>query len=172
MTFWVFGMAYLILVVAWAQFYASPPENWRPAGWEPTSAVSKTATKGNFTVSQAIRTWQFWLLWAMLFLNVSAGIMITSQASPIAQQMVHLTPLAAAGMIGLTSIFNGAGRVFWAGVSDLIGRPPVYFLLYAIQAVIFFSLKGVTNLTFFRFLSLKCEYLSLRFQAASRSTIC
>jgi OFA family oxalate/formate antiporter-like MFS transporter len=149
MTFWVFGIAYLILVVAAAQAYANPPAGWRPAGWQPTSAVQKTATKVDFTVTQAMSTWQFWLLWFMLFLNVSAGIMIISQASPMAQEMVHMTPLAAAGMVGLISIFNGAGRVFWAWMSDMIGRAAVYFLLFAIQAVIFFLLPNVQNLTTF-----------------------
>ena len=148
-TFWIFGVAYLILVAAAGQFYANPPAGWRPAGWAPTSAVQKTATKIDFTVTQAMRTWQFWLLWFMLFLNVSAGIMIISQASPMAQQLVNMSPLAAAGMVGLISIFNGAGRVFWAWVSDLIGRAPVYFLLYAIQAVIFFALTSVHNITLF-----------------------
>ncbi len=148
-TFWIFGIVYLILVVASAQFYQNPPAGWTLAGWKPTSAVAKSATKANFTVSEAMRTWQFWLLLAMLFLNVSAGIMIISQASPMAQQLVNMSPVAAAGMVGLISIFNGAGRVFWAWVSDLIGRAPVYFLLFAIQAVIFFFLPSVRNLTLF-----------------------
>ena len=94
-------------------------------------------------------TWQFWLLWVMLFLNVSAGIMIISQASPMAQQMVGMTAVAAAGMVGLISIFNGLGRVFWAWVSDHIGRARVYLLLYLIQVVIFFSLPRIHNLTAF-----------------------
>src|SRR5207248_10526154 len=117
-----------------------PPAGYVPAGWTPTSAVQKTATKIDFTVTQAMSTWQFWLLWAMLFLNVSAGIMIISQASPMAQEMVKMTPIAAAGMVGLISVFNGAGRVFWAWVSDYIGRSRVYFLLYLIQAIVFFAL--------------------------------
>lgn len=148
-TFWIFGIVYLILVTAAGQFYANPPQGYVPSGWSPTSAVQKTATKIDFTVTQAMGTWQFWLLWAMLFLNVSAGIMIISQASPMAQQLVGMSPLAAAGMVGLISIFNGAGRVFWAWVSDLIGRAPVYFLLYAIQAIIFFALTSVHNITVF-----------------------
>lgn len=148
-TFWSFGIAYLILVVASAQFYQNPPAGWTLAGWTPTSAVAKSATTSNFTVGEAMRTWQFWLLLVMLFLNVSAGIMIISQASPIAQQLVGMTALQAAGMVGLISIFNGAGRVFWAWVSDLIGRAPVYFLLFAIQAVIFFFLPSVRNITVF-----------------------
>ncbi len=148
-TFWIFGIVYLILVVAAAQFYQNPTQGWRPEGWVPTGAVAKSASTVDFTVSEAMRTWQFWLLWAMLFLNVSAGIMIISQASPMAQQMVNMSPLAAAGMVGLISIFNGGGRVFWAWVSDYIGRARVFMLLYAIQAVIFFMLPRTQNLTLF-----------------------
>ena len=148
-TFWAFGIAYLILVVAAAQFYANPPEGWRPAGWVATSAVAKSATSANFTVGQAMRAWQFWLLLILLFLNVSAGIMIISQASPMAQQMVGMTAVAAAGMVGLISIFNGAGRVFWAWVSDYVGRAPVFFMLYAIEAVILFFLPRVHSVTVF-----------------------
>ena len=103
----------------------------------------------DYTVRDAMRTSQFWLLWLMLFLNVSAGIMIISQASPMAQQMAGMTPLAAAGMVGLISIFNGAGRVFWAWLSDHIGRSRVYVLLYAVQAVILFALPSLTNVTAF-----------------------
>jgi OFA family oxalate/formate antiporter-like MFS transporter len=111
--------------------------------------VAKAATSYEYTVKEAMRTWQFWTLWAMLFLNVSAGIMIISQASPIAQQMVGMTAISAASMVGLISIFNGLGRVFWAWISDMIGRSRVYFLLYLIQVIIFFSLPGIHNLTLF-----------------------
>ncbi len=139
-TFTSLAIVYLILVVITAQWYVNPPQGWRPAGWEPTSAVAKAATKSEFTVAEAMRTWQFYLLWMMLFLNVSAGIMIISQASPMAQQLVGLTAVQAAGIVGVISIFNALGRVFWAWVSDLIGRATVYFLLFAIQAVVFFAL--------------------------------
>ncbi len=148
-TFLSLGVVYGIFVVLTAQFYVNPPEGWRPAGWSPSSAVSKSATRENFTVAEAMRTWQFWLLWGMLFLNTSAGIMIISQASPMAQQIVGLTPVAAAGIVGIISIFNAIGRVFWAWVSDLIGRAPVYFLLYAIQAVIFFLLPHLNSKAMF-----------------------
>jgi MFS transporter, OFA family, oxalate/formate antiporter len=148
-TFVALGIVYLILVVAAAQFYANPPQAWRPPGWVPTSAVAKAATSYEYSVKEALGTWQFWLLWAMLFLNVSAGIMIISQASPMAQQMVGMTAIAAAGMVGLISIFNGLGRVFWAWVSDYLGRARVYFLLYLIQVIIFFSLPRIHNLTVF-----------------------
>lgn len=150
-TFEAFGIVYLIVVIIAAQFYANPPQGWRPAGWVPTSAVAKAASTYEFTVREAASTWQFYLLWAMLFLNVSAGIMIISQASPMAQskEFVGMTAIQAAGMVGLISIFNGLGRVFWAWVSDMIGRARVYFLLYAIQAVIFFALTSIHNATVF-----------------------
>jgi len=143
-TFLTFGIAYLILVVLAAQFYANPPQGWRPEGWVPRTAVAKAATTTDFTVGQAMSTGRFWLLWVMLFLNVSAGIMIISQASPLAQQQITgETAIAAASIVMTISIFNAIGRVFWAWMSDMIGRASVYFLLYAIQAVIFFLLPSV-----------------------------
>jgi OFA family oxalate/formate antiporter-like MFS transporter len=148
-TFLGLGIVYLIVVVIAAQFYANPPQGCRPAGWEPRTAVAKAAGTVDYTVKEAMSTWQFWLLWLMLFLNVSAGIMIISQASPMAQEIVHMTPIAAAAMVGLISIFNGAGRVFWAWVSDHIGRARVYFLLYMIQAIVFFALIRTHDLTLF-----------------------
>jgi OFA family oxalate/formate antiporter-like MFS transporter len=148
-TFLTLGIVYLILVVITAQFYQNPPQGWRPEGWVPSSAVSKAASTYDFTVKEAMSTPQFWLLWVMLFLNVSAGIMIISQASPMAQQLVGLTPVAAAGIVGVISIFNGLGRVFWAAVSDYLGRARVYFLLYLIQVGVFFSLPHLHTATLF-----------------------
>ncbi len=139
-TFLTLGIIYLVVVVLTAQFYQNPPQGWRPEGWVPRSAVSKAASTYDFTVKEAMSTPQFWLLLLMLFLNVSAGIMIISQASPMAQQLVGLTPVAAAGIVGVISIFNGLGRVFWAAVSDYLGRARVYFLLYLIQVGVFFAL--------------------------------
>jgi OFA family oxalate/formate antiporter-like MFS transporter len=148
-TFLTLGVIYLVLVVLTAQFYSNPPQGWRPEGWEPRTAVSKAASTYDFSVREAMATPQFWLLWFMLFLNVSAGIMVISQASPMAQQLVGLTPVTAAGIVGVISIFNGLGRVFWAAVSDYLGRARVYFLLYLIQAFIFFSLPHLRTAALF-----------------------
>ncbi|HZU24826.1 MAG TPA: OFA family MFS transporter [Bryobacteraceae bacterium] len=144
-TFAVFGAVYLVVVVLCAQAYANPPQGWRPEGWQPRTTVAKAASTVDYTVSQAMSTWRFWLLWLMLFLNVSAGIMIISQASPMAQQIAKLTAVEASGIVGIISIFNAVGRVFWAWVSDVIGRARVYLLLYVIQAVIFFLLPHLTT---------------------------
>ena len=149
LTFYTLGIAYLIIVFAAAQFFANPPQNWKPLGWEPSNAVAKAASTYDFTVGEALGTWQFYLLFLLLFLNVSAGIMIISQASPMAQEMVGMTVLRAAGMVGLISIFNGLGRVFWAWVSDYMGRARVYFLLFLIQVAIFFMLPRIHDWTLF-----------------------
>jgi OFA family oxalate/formate antiporter-like MFS transporter len=144
-TFVSLGLVYLVIVVLTAQAYANPPAGWAPAGWQPQSAVAKAATTRNYTVREAMRTWRFWLLWFMLFLSVSAGIMIISQASPMAQQIVGLSPVAASGIVGVISIFNALGRVFWAWVSDYLGRANVYFLLFCIYALMFFLLPLATS---------------------------
>ncbi len=148
-TFLVFGIAYLILVVASAQAFSNPPAGWRPQGWEPRTAVARAAGTEDFEVGEALRTPQFWLLWVMLFLNVSAGIMIISQASPMGQQMVKLTAVKAASIVLALSICNALGRVFWAWISDYIGRARVYMLLYAIQAGIFFLLPRLDSVATF-----------------------
>ena len=143
-TFLTLGIAYFILGVGAAQFYADPP-----AGWEPRSSVARATSTYNYGVAEAMGAWPFWVLWLILFCNVSAGIMVISQASPMAQEMVGLSPVAAAGMVGLISIFNGTGRVFWAWVSDSIGRRNVFLVLYAVQVVIFFLLPKVKDASLF-----------------------
>jgi len=148
-TFVTLGVVYLVVVFLAAQFFANPPQGWRPEGWEPRTAVSKAASTYDFTVGEAMGTWQFYLLFLMLFLNVSAGIMVISQASPMAQEMAGMTVLRAASMVGLISIFNGLGRVFWAWVSDHAGRARVYFILYLIQMLIFFMLPRIHDWTLF-----------------------
>ena len=147
--FVTFGIAYLILVVLAAQFYINPPHGWRPQGWEPRSAVSKAATKIDYTPAIAFKTWRFWLLFLMLSLNTSAGIMILSQASPLAQQQTGVTVIVASTIVGILAVFNATGRVFWAWISDLIGRAQVYFLLFTIQVFLFFTLPHLHDVTLF-----------------------
>jgi len=148
-TFVAFGIGYLVLVVLASQFYADPPPGWRPEGWSPRTAVSRNASEVDYTVSEALRTWRFWLLWLMISLNTTAGISIMSQASPLAQQQTGVGVVEASTIVGLISIFNAAGRVFWAWVSDFIGRAQVYFLLFAIQILLFFTLPGMHEVAIF-----------------------
>jgi OFA family oxalate/formate antiporter-like MFS transporter len=142
-TFLTLGLAYLVITVAMAQFYRNPRPGWRPPGWAPPPALKTGQT--DCTVGEALRTPQFWLLWTMLFLNVSAGITIISQASPMAQQVTGMTAAAAAGVVGVVSLFNAAGRVVWAALSDRFGRANVLFLLYLTQALVLFAMPHLNT---------------------------
>ena len=90
-------------------------------------------------VYQALKTPQFWLIWWVLCLNVTAGIGVLGQASAMSQEMFpgHITPVAAAGFVGLMSLFNMGGRFFWASISDFIGRKNTYFCFFVIGMVLY-----------------------------------
>src|SRR5579883_2082202 len=98
------------------------------------------ASRIDYTVKQALGSWRFWLLWSLLVINTSAGIMIISQASPLAQQQVGMTVIEASSVVATISMFNAFGRIVWAWISDRIGRAQVYFVLFAIQVCVFFTL--------------------------------
>lgn len=109
----------------------------------------------NVLVDQAFRTPQFWLLFAVLFLNVTAGIGVLGQASVMIQEMFSdrvlgagngVTAAAAAGFVGLLSIFNMAGRFFWSSTSDRIGRKPTYMIFFALGAVLYFLIPMFGNM--------------------------
>jgi OFA family oxalate/formate antiporter-like MFS transporter len=148
-TFETLGVAYLILTFAAAQFFANPPADWVPPGWVPRTSVAKAATRTDFTLPEAFGTWQLYLLFLLLFLNNSSGLMIIGQASPMAQEMVGMPVVRAAGAVGFISLFNGLGRIFWAWISDHIGRAHVYFLLYLIQFLTYFALLRIHSWIFF-----------------------
>ena len=149
MTFYIWGIIFLILVIAAAQLFKNPPQGWLPAGFTPSKTTVSAADSLNF--NQAVKTPQWWMLWSMLFLNVSAGLGLISQLSPIAQDLykpladANLKPedlakvLAIAGgsVVAYSAIFNGLGRLFWARVSDTIGRKTVFATMFATQAVIY-----------------------------------
>jgi len=149
MTLTTFGLIYGAIVIVSSQLFVNPPQNWVPEGWVPTNKVSKNATAMHYTPKEALSTGRFWMLWAMLSLNTSAGIMIVSQASPLAQQQLGITAGAAAAIVGIIGIFNGGGRIFWAWISDKIGRSQAYFLIFAVQIPLFFYLPSVHDVTIF-----------------------
>jgi MFS transporter, OFA family, oxalate/formate antiporter len=140
-TFTTLGVAYFIAVSLAALLMRNPPDDYRPAGWEPTATQQKQRSLRDFTLTEALRTWQWYGLWAVLFLNTTAGISIISQASPMAQEMTHVSATAAAGLVGIISIANGAGRFLWAWLSDLIGRNRVFQIMFVAQAVLFFLMS-------------------------------
>jgi OFA family oxalate/formate antiporter-like MFS transporter len=112
-TFAWLGGASLLLVTSGALLMREPPAGWVPQGWKPAQGVA-AATATACTLRQALATWQWYALWAVLFLNVSAGISIISQASPMAQEITGASAATAAAMVGIISIANGAGRFLWA----------------------------------------------------------
>jgi MFS family permease len=108
-----------------------------------TSTATATATATEWPPSEALRTPQFWALWAMLFLNVTAGILFISNAVPIMRELTGATAEAAVGLYGTIAIANGLGRLFWGAVSDRLGRRLAYGLIYGAQVVVFTVVGGV-----------------------------
>jgi MFS transporter, OFA family, oxalate/formate antiporter len=107
-TFEILGLAYLLVVFACALVMRNPPEGYAPAGYRAAASQPGRAAR-DFTLQQALGTWQWYALWLTLFLNTTAGIAIISQASPMAQEISGVSAATAAGMVGLISIANGSG---------------------------------------------------------------
>lgn len=142
-TFAILGVVYFVAVTVPAFFMQDPPADYRPAGWTPTATQQKQRSSKTYTLGEAMRTWQWYALWALLFLNTSAGISIISQAAPMAQEITGVTAAVAAGLVGIISIANGAGRFLWAWFSDLIGRRWVFLSMFIIQAIVFLTLPRI-----------------------------
>jgi OFA family oxalate/formate antiporter-like MFS transporter len=146
-TFAYLGIAYLIVTVLASLFMQNPPEGWRPEGWTPTASQTSQRAGGDYTLGQALRTWQWYALWLLLFLNTFAGISIISQEAPIFQELVGVSAVVAASMVGIASIGNALGRVFWAWVSDLITRRATFFVMFGLQVLLFWFLPSVATVT-------------------------
>jgi OFA family oxalate/formate antiporter-like MFS transporter len=155
-TFYIWGVIFLILVTGAAQFYKNPPKGWLPAGFTPSATTVSAAD--SFTFDEAVKRPQWWMLWGMLFLNVAAGLGLISQLSPLAQVVVKnaspgITPadLAIQGgtILAIASIFNGLGRLFWASLSDKIGRKMVFMIMFLSQAALYILLPQISNVLFF-----------------------
>jgi MFS family permease len=133
-TFVTMGVIYFMFMMIGAITVRVPAEGWKPAGWTPEAHQKKLVTTANVAVDVAWRTPQFWLLWGVLCMNVSAGIGVLGQASPMIQEMFtgKVTPAAAAGFVGLISLFNMIGRFFWASTSDFIGRRNTYMVFFTL----------------------------------------
>src|SRR5271168_1840615 len=142
-TFTILGVIYFIMVSSAAVFMKNPPEGYRPAGWTPPLKQQQQQTSNNYTLGRALKTWQWFGLWAILFFNTLAGISIISQAAPLAVETTHVSTVVAAGLVGIISIANGAGRFLWAWCSDFIGRRRVFQVMMLTQVVVFFLLSRV-----------------------------
>jgi MFS family permease len=140
-TFVALGIIYFCFMMVGAAIVRLPPPGWAPAGYVAPAEAKKLITTRNVFVYEALRTPQFWLIWWVLCLNVTAGIGVLGQASAMSQEMFpgRVTAVAAAGFVGLMSLFNMGGRFFWASVSDFIGRKSTYFLFFVLGFVLYAS---------------------------------
>ena len=158
-TFAYLGIAFLIVTVAAGYFMQNPPEGWRPEGWVPTASQTSQRSIRDYTLGEALRTWQWWALWLLLFLNTSAGISVISQESPLFQELARVSAVTAASMVGVVSIGNAFGRVFWAWTSDSITRRATFAVMFLGQAVLFWALPSINSpamLTLVSFVILMC----------------
>ena len=159
-TFITMGAIYFVFMLGGAFGYRLPPAGWRPEGWAPPAPGAKVMmTHGHVHLRDAHKTAQFWLIWAVLFLNVSAGIGVIGMASPMLQEIfagslighpdigfTHLSDeqrrmvaTIAAGFTGLLSLFNIGGRIFWASMSDYLGRKATYYTFFLLGIVLYAS---------------------------------
>jgi MFS family permease len=163
--FVVMAAIYFVYMIGGALLYRVPPEGWAPAGWQPKpTAKQGLISAKDVALSEAWRTPQFWLLWGVLCLNVTAGIGILAMASPLLQEVfggrligvkaafdeltaVQKGQLAAigAGFAGLLSLFNIGGRIFWASLSDYIGRKTTYFIFFTLGFALYASVPWTAN---------------------------
>ncbi len=156
-TFVVMALIYFVFMMAGAFGYRIPPAGWRPEGWTPPAAKSAMITTRHVHLRDAHKTKQFWLIWAVLCLNVSAGIGVIGMASPMLQEIFAGSLIGqpgvafadldaaqkaqiaaiAAGFTGLLSLFNIGGRFFWASMSDKIGRKNTYFCFFILGIILY-----------------------------------
>jgi OFA family oxalate/formate antiporter-like MFS transporter len=144
-TFAYLGIAYLIVAVVSGSFMQNPPDGWRPEGWTPTASQISQRAARDYRLLEALKTWQWWALWLLLFLNTSAGISVISQEAPLFQELAQVSAVVAAGMVGIASLGNAAGRVFWAWMSDLITRKATFFVIFLLQVFLFWFLPAIAS---------------------------
>jgi OFA family oxalate/formate antiporter-like MFS transporter len=158
-TFAYLGIAYLIVTLISGFFMQNPPDGWKLKGWTPTATQTSHRAGHDFTLSEALKTWQWWALWLLLFLNTCAGISIISQEAPLFQELAGVTAVVAASMVGLASIGNAVGRVFWAWISDLITRRATFFVMFVAQVFLFWFFPNIVTaslMTIVAFVVLMC----------------
>ncbi|HEY2464024.1 MAG TPA: OFA family MFS transporter [Steroidobacteraceae bacterium] len=147
-TFVTMGVIYFMFMMIGVITVRVPAPGWRPAGWLPSEHIKPLVTSANVSAAVAWRTPQFWLLWTILCMNVTAGIGVLGQASPMIQEMFpgRVTAVVAASFVGLMSLFNMLGRFFWASTSDFIGRRNTYMVFFVLGIVLYFLVPTAGHL--------------------------
>ena len=147
-TFVTMGAIYFLVMMFGVFLVRLPADGWKPEGFVPRSVAGDMITVGNVAVDVAFQTRQFWQLWLVLCMNVTAGIGILETASPMIQEMFpgHVTAAAAGGFVGLLSIFNMAGRFAWSSTSDFIGRRSTYMIFFALGIVLYAAIPSIGHM--------------------------
>ncbi|WP_308208423.1 OFA family MFS transporter [Paractinoplanes aksuensis] len=165
--FLTLGIAYFVIMMFGVANMRVPADDWRPDGWDPASVKAKPlVTTASVSAANAIRTRSFWLLWVVLFCNVTAGIGILEQASPMIQDFFRtdgvstVAVAAAGGFVGVLSLFNMAGRFAWSSTSDVIGRKPIYMVYLGVGVVLYLLLATVGDAATWLFVILAGVILS------------
>ncbi|MBV7435345.1 OFA family MFS transporter [Cardiobacteriaceae bacterium TAE3-ERU3] len=160
-TFVTLGIFYFVFMMFGMFTVKVPAPDWKPEGYEPKVSNNKLVSDGHVSAKQAVRTPQFWLLFGVLCLNITAGIGVLGQASVMIQEMFSVSSVgenlavsvaAAAGFVGLLSLFNMGGRFFWSSMSDLLGRKNTYSVFFVFGAILYFLIPTFGesgNLTMF-----------------------
>lgn len=171
-TWYIWGVIFLVLVVASAQLFKNPPQGWLPKGFTPSASTVSAAD--SFMFGEAVKRPQWWMLWAILCLNVSAGLGLISQLSPISQDLYRpliegqftgdelIKKLAVAGgtVVAVSAIFNGLGRLFWAKISDNIGRKAVFATMFITQAIFYVLVAAGIISNYYVFMVVACYLLA------------
>ena len=139
------GAMYFCVMMLGASIIRRPPSGWKPEGWTPPLQNNRMITDRSFTRNDAVVTVQFYLLWGILFINVTAGIGILAQASPMMQDMFQKTPVQAAAVVSFISLFNAGGRFLWASLSDYIGRRNTYAIFFLAQIGLFLLIPALAT---------------------------
>ncbi len=143
-TFFLMGAVVTVLLSLAATRMTNPPAGWQPTGWQPGKTEAAEAAQP-CDLRGALGMYQFYLLWGTLFINVTAGIALISNLSPMAQSQIGFTPVAAGTVVFAASLCNGLGRIFWSWISDRIGRKRVFLLILGTQVPLLLLLPGVTS---------------------------
>jgi len=144
--FIILGVVYMIIMGA-SSLYLKPPVDQEARG-------RVTSIQRGMTANEAVRTWQFWTLWWVFFVNITCGIGLLAVASPMAQEVVGMDAMQAASMVGIIGLLNGAGRILWSSISDYIGRGMTYVAFFLIEIVAFYHLAGTQDVMVFQALVL------------------
>lgn len=156
--FIILGCVYMVIMTA-SSLYLEPPKVPAVAKVKAKLASLPENNQAQYTVNEAMKTWHFYALWWIFFTNITCGIGLLAVASPMAQEVIQMSPLAAASMVGIIGLLNGLGRIVWSTISDYIGRRNTYIMFFLLEIVAFYMLASVTDSFLFQaliFLIITC----------------